>query len=511
LSAALCAGLLLAPVVAGKTFDPESFGARPGGDPAANTRAIQAALDAAAAERGGTVALEGPGVFDLAAQGPDAYHPGHRYCLELRSDGLTLSIGPQVTLRLADGEQSDDTGPVDVVVWRARRAVRITGGGTISGNAAGQRRWRAQAVRYAPITNGNLVAGYGGQDAHNEQIRIDDVALVDHFSNAVYLAGHPSNRDRDIRITDVRARGTGEGVLVMNADAVTLEGNHYERLGVPNVPGDGFELWNVAGFRVLRTMVRGRLGGSGIELYGSRDGVVDGFSIGGGVGGVGIQENAAQGSYAERIEVRNGAITLAGPGTGVFTKGARVRHVTVASVAVQGGSHPGSIGFQISMDNVDARPSDDWRQQGPVTLENCRAYGNDVGLLVKTVAGLTVTGGDYSANAATPASDGIRWVGQANAYRRADTRDLVIRGVRTVGNKRYGIHIDGERLIGREPLGSVTECSPAEDGRAATVHVTSIASPDVARNLRFDASCSPAARSTAASPSPAPSPSPAVP
>jgi hypothetical protein len=42
-------------------------------------------------------------------------------------------------------------------------------------------------------------------------------------------------------------------------------------------------------------------------------------------------------------------------------------------------------------------------------------------------------------------------MGQANAYMRADTRDLVIRGIRAIGNRRYGIHIDGQHLVGREP------------------------------------------------------------
>lgn len=507
MSAALWAALLLAPAVAAKVFDPASFGARPGGDPAANTRAIQAALDAAGAAGGGTVALTQPGVYDLAAQGENPYRPQARYCLDLRSDGLTLSIGPGVTLQLGYGQQSAETGPVDVVVWRARRGVRITGGGTISGNTAGQRLWRDA---YAQITNGNLIAGYGADDARNEGIRIDDVALEDHFSNAIYLGGRPGNRDRDIRISNVRARNTGEGVVVANADDVILSGNRYESAGVVNHPGDGFELWNVAGFRVLSTVVRGRLGGSAIDLFGASDGIVEFFSIEGGVEGVGIQENTSLGTYAERIEVKTGSVMLADAGTGVFTKGARVRHVTVASVSVQGSRRPGTIGFQVSLDNVAARPSDDWRQQGPVTLKDCSAHGNDVGLLIKTVAGLTVSGGDYSANTASAGSDGIRWIGQANAYRRADTRDLMIRGVRAIGNTRYGIHIDGQRLVGREPRGSITECVQSGGGRVATsVHVTSIASPAVARDLTIDASCAPAPPS-AAPPSPAASPSPAA-
>jgi hypothetical protein len=502
LSAALCAALLLVPVVAAKTFDPATFGAQPGADPAVNTRAIQEALDAAAAAGGGTVALTDPGVYDLAPQGPNPYQQGHRYCLEIRGDRLILSIGPEVTLQLARRQHVEETGAVDVVIWRARRDVRITGGGTISGNAPNQDTWGSG---YAQITHGNVVAGYGAPDARNERIRIDDVSLVDHFSNAVYLSGDPRNPDLDIRIRAVRARDTGEGILVMNAANVTLSDNQYANTRVPDHPGDGLELWNVEGFRILRSVVRGKLGGSAIDLYGARDGVVDGFSIENGLEGVGIQENTALGAYAERIEVKNGTIMMGGAGSGVFTKGARVRHVTFASVAVQGGKRPGTIGFQIGMDNIDARPSDDWRQQGPVTLKDCSAYGNDVGLLIKTVAGLTVSGGDYSANVASPSSDGIRWMGQRNAYRRADTRDLVMRGVRAIGNTRHGILIDGQRLLGREPRGSITGCV-ADGGRAATrVHVDSIASPAIARDLTFDASCAPLG------PSPKPPPSPAVP
>jgi len=507
LSAALCAALLLAVPAAQATFDPARFGASPGGDPAANTRAIQAAIDAAGKAGGGTVALDQPGVYDLAAQGPNPYQPGHRYCLDLRAHGLTLRIGPEVTLRLADGQQADDTGAVDVLVWRGRRGLRITGGGTVDGNTAGQKGWSSG---YSQITNGCLVAGYGTKDAHNERIRIDGVVLVDHFSNAIYLDGHPENRDRDIRITDVRARDTGEGPLVMNADDVTLSGNTYENKRVFDHPGDGFELWNVTGFRVLRTTVRGLMGGSAIDLYGSRDGVVDGFTIEGGREGVGIAENTALGVYAERLQVKNGSVMLAGPGTGVFTKGARVRQVTISSVAVQGGSYVGAIGFQISMDNVEGRPSDDWRQQGPITLEDCKAYGNDVGLLIKTVAALTVSGGEFSANTASPFSDGIRWIGQEHAYRRADTRDLVLRDVSTVGNRRYGIYIDGQRLVGREPRGSITGCSPLGSGRAV-VHVADAGSPEVAKDLVLDAPCTSndAVPTVAPSPAPKPAPSPA--
>jgi hypothetical protein len=485
LTAAVWAAVVLAPPLSLAAVDPAAFGARPGGDPAANTRALQAALDAAGSRGGGTVAVTAPGVYDLAAQGRNPYHKGHRYCLELRFDGQTLRLGAGVTLRLADGQQADDTGPVDVVIWGARRDLRITGPGTITGNTAGQRGW---SHGYGQISKGILIAGYWTDRGRNDGIRIDGLTLADHFSNAIYLNGHPDNRDRRIRIEGVTARDTGEGPLVVNADHVTLADNTYENASVARHPGDGFELWNVTRFRVRRTTVRGRLAGSAIDLYGARDGIVDGFTIEGGVEGVAVQENISIATYSERVEVRNGTVTLAGAGSGVLTNGARVRHVRISNVEVGGGSLPGTIGFQVSSQNVPSRPSDDWRQQGPVTLKDCAARDNDVGLLVKTVAGLTVEGGDYSGNDATAASDGIRWIGQANAIRRHDTRGLVLRRVTATGNRRYGIHLDAEGRSGLAPTGSITRCRLAGNGQGG-LRVSSAPGDELARDLLLDDSC----------------------
>ena len=86
---------VLTPVLAASTIDAARFGARPGGDAAANTRAIQAALDAAGSAGGGTVAINRPGVYDLAVQGPNPYFRGHQYCLELRFDNLHYASVPR--------------------------------------------------------------------------------------------------------------------------------------------------------------------------------------------------------------------------------------------------------------------------------------------------------------------------------------------------------------------------------------------------------------------------------
>jgi hypothetical protein len=482
---AVWAALLLAPAAAGTVADASRFGARPGADGATNTRAIQAALDEVGSAGGGTAAITRPGVYDLAVQGPSPYHEGHRYCLDLRHDGLTLRIGRGVTLRLADGQQADATGAVDVVVWRSRKDLLITGGGTITGNTAGQRGWTRG---YAQASHGTLLAGYAEADSNNERITIEDVTLADHFSNPITIRGRPESRDGWIKIARVRARDTGEGPLVMNADDVTLEDVTYENEKVEDHPGDGLELWNVTGFLITRATVRGMLGGSGIDLFGARYGKVDGFTIEGVREGIAITENFALRTYTDRVEIKNGTVRLARAGTGVFTKGVRVRDVTLTAVKVLGPSVPGAIGFQISSDNMQRNPSDDWRQEGPITLENCEARGLDIGLLIKTVANLIVRGGDYSDNVASPHSDGILWMGQGNARSQHDTRGLLLRGVKATGNRRFGLNLDAQDLTGREPQGFLADCSFG-DNRVEGYHLTRPLGHEFVKDLWVDGAC----------------------
>src|SRR5688572_13334694 len=119
----------------------EAYGAAPGADPAVNTQAIQRALSEAGAQGGGIVTLTTAGTFDLAVQGPNRYFHGNQFCLDVDADGVTLRLAPDVVLRLADGQQTDAAGPVDVVILTGARNVAVDGGGTIRGNTAGQRGW----------------------------------------------------------------------------------------------------------------------------------------------------------------------------------------------------------------------------------------------------------------------------------------------------------------------------------------------------------------------------------
>ena len=485
LGAALSPGPALAAPPAATAVDAARFGARPGADAAANTKAIQAALDAAGSAGGGTAAVTLPGVYDLAAQGPSPYQIGHRYCLDIRHDRVTLSIGRGVTLRLADGQQADATGPVDVVVWRSRKDLRFTGGGTLTGNTAGQRGWTRG---YAQAIYGTLLAGYAEAESNNERVTIEDLTLADHFSNAVNVNGRPESRDVGIRIARVRARDTGEGVLVSNADDVALEDVVYENKAVKDHPGDGLELWNVTRFLIARATVRGLLGGSGIDLFGARYGKVDGFMIEGSRQGVAIRENFALRTYSDRVEISNGTVRLVQAGNGVFTKGVRVRDLTLKAVKVLGPSVAGSIGFQISADNVQKSPTDDWRQEGPVTLEDCEARGLDIGLLIKTVANLSVKGGDYSDNKATPHSDGILWMGQGNARSQQDTRGLLLRGVKATGNSQFGLHLNAQDLRGREPQGFITDCAFGGN-KLEGYHLSRPLGHEFVRDLWVDGAC----------------------
>jgi hypothetical protein len=386
-------------------------------------------------------------------------------------------------------------------VWRGRKDLRLTGGGTISGNTRGQRGW---SRGYSQITNGTLVAGYGDATGSNERVTIEDLTLLDHFSNALVVSGWADTRDHAIKILGVRARDTGEGPLVMNADDVTMRDVSFENVSVPAPahPGDGLELWNVARFVMSGITVRGMLGGSAIDLYGARYGTLEDFVIEGVREGLSVAENTSMHTYSDRVLVKNGTIRLTGVGTALFTKGVRVRDVTISAVKAFGPSLPGSIGFQISSDNAQKSPDDNWRQEGPVTLEGCEARGFDVGLLIKTVANLSVKGGEYSDNQATPHSDGILWMGQGNARAREDTRGLFVSGVSAHGNRRVGMHIDAQGIMGFEADGFLSNCSFGGNG-ADGYHV-SYTEPGLIEigNLTVDKKC----HSFAVIPSPSPVP-----
>ena len=202
---------------------------------------------------------------------------------------------------------------MDIVIWSARRNLHIGGGGAILGNTAGQRGWTRG---YSQITSGVIVFSHGRAGARSEKILIEDLVLADHFSNAINLSGwsrQPRPRRPDRQHSP--ARDTGEGPQVMHADDVIMRDNTFENATVSPHPGDGFELWNVSGFLLENLTVRGILGGSAIDLYGARNGTVDGFVIEGHEG-IAVQENAALHTYSERVRVRNGVITLTA-GTGI--------------------------------------------------------------------------------------------------------------------------------------------------------------------------------------------------
>src|SRR5512139_4081668 len=73
------------------TFYPAGYGAK-GDGLTDDTVAIQAALTAAAVA-GGVVSLPQPGTYILTAQGSNPYQAGHRYCLDIAGNNVTLLLG----------------------------------------------------------------------------------------------------------------------------------------------------------------------------------------------------------------------------------------------------------------------------------------------------------------------------------------------------------------------------------------------------------------------------------
>jgi hypothetical protein len=117
------------------------------------------------------------------------------------------------------------------------------------------------------------------------------------------------------------------------------------------------------------------------------------------------------------------------------------------------------------------------------------------------VANLSVKGGDYSDNRATPHSDGILWMGQGNARSPDDTRGLLMNAFKATGNRRFGLHLDSQGLRGREPEGHLIACSLAGNG-VEGYHLTKDVGHEFVKDLWVDGPCFQA--SAAFSPAPQP-------
>jgi hypothetical protein len=201
-----------------------------------NAAAINAALVAVNTAGGGTVAITTPGTYLLTAI-TNPYASGRKCLIDLGdgSSNVTLYVGTGVTLKMADGQQVD-AAPVDLVVFRNGTRIRVTGGGTITGNTAGQTGWTQSATgtengtRYGQVTPGCIIRCYGTTNVYetywNTEISIDNIRLTDHFGNCTNLFAC-----KGLTLRDIYGENCGEGIETNNSGRVTADNVRYVDTG----------------------------------------------------------------------------------------------------------------------------------------------------------------------------------------------------------------------------------------------------------------------------------------
>jgi hypothetical protein len=371
------------------------------------TLGIQAALDANT--DGGTVFMPA-GTYLLEVQGANPYQAGNQCCLEIKNDNTALFISPGAVLRLADGQQTDAGGAVDMIIFSARSRVHIYGGGRVTGNTAGQAGWSGG---YAQINNGCIIRGFGAYT----DILIENLQLDDHFSNPVNLGKSPTRGSRVI-LRNLYGFDCGEGFQCITVDDLRMENLTYRDISDVAV-GDGIEISDCADFSITKCNVSDNGAGSAFDLFGSRNGVLSDFVVNDWSDGIGLATTSG-GTIANQIVISNGVIracraanTIGNPDGGVA-----FHNVSVYSCA--------GTPFQFLGRNTHPE----------VTLSGCMFSGNSQAGLV--YGDRTVKFDACHFSNCTDDS-GLRIMRSGSSV-----PDVQIVGGSCSNNSKYGIEIDGQ-------------------------------------------------------------------
>lgn len=435
--------LFLTVTACAQTYRAEDNGANP--TLASNSAAIQATLEQASA--GGIVTITTPGTYLLTPQGDNPYDAGHKYCLLMAHDNVTLFVGAGVVLKLADNQQS--IAPIDIIVFQGRNNLTFDGSGEITGNSFNQSGWSGG---YSQIDHGIIISGYGSSTRANSNIKVRNLTLSRHFSNPINIDARFGLRNSSIQITNVTSIDCGEGIQVIKADDVEISDCNVTSPTHVAV-GDAIEVSDVAGFLITRNAVSNHWYGSGFDIYGSQDGTVENFTADDCVNGVNVHYSPSSSvTDPEDILVQNGTITnprgasLAEGCDGLEAIGAVLTNIVFRNVKIQGTQN--AIGIQ-TLTGVGSKTI------GPVTIEDCEVTGASYGIFAAVpISGLTIRRGNYSHNSV----DGIRLL-YGPGMNAGDVKDLRIENLIAAENGRYGIFLDNQGFTVPQITGSIGDCT----------------------------------------------------
>jgi hypothetical protein len=434
--------LFIAATACAQTFRAEDNGASP--TLASNSAAIQETLDQASA--GGTVTITTPGTYLLTPQGDNPYYSGHKYCLLMAHDNVTLFVGAGVVLKLADNQQSDK--PIDIIIFQGRNNLTFDGTGEISGNSFNQNGWSGG---YSQIDHGIIISGSGSPGKANSNIAIKNLTLSRHFSNPINIDAAFGLRNGNIQIINVTSIDCGEGIQVIKADDIEISDCHVTSPTHVAV-GDAIEISDVTRFHITRNTVSNHWYGSAFDIFGSQDGTIENFTVDDCVNGVNVHYSPTSlVTDPENVVVQNGTITnprgaaVTGTCDGLEAIGAVLNNIVFRNVKIQGTQY--AIGIQTLVEGGS-------KATGPVTIEDCEVTGASHGILaVVPISDFTIRGGSYSNNLI----DGIHFLYGAGLAA-SDVKNLTIENVTAADNGRYGVFLDNQGHIVPQIGGSISDC-----------------------------------------------------
>lgn len=428
------AGLL---AVSQAVYNVTSYGAAGGSD---STSGIQAAMDAAGAAGGGVVYVPpSADAYLLTVAGTHTGLADHKYCLKFNYDNITLYIDTGATLKLADAQQADGA-PVDMIVGVDLAHITITGGGTITGNTAGQTGWSGG---YAQVTSGCLIYIWGTNGGGCSHITISDLTLSDHFSNPIEINNYTQYDGSYVRLENLYCSAFGEGPSVGNSRHVYVADVYVNDTANVSV-GDGVQVENSKDVVITGIQVKTNGGGAAIEAAGSQQVVISDFVIDGWSTGISIQSTLTLDTTD--ISVIGGQIlNCATVGIEIIEWYATsVSRITLSGCVIRSCA---TAGIYLAYTNAPIT--------GPVTIVDCEATGCGYGFVsAGAVKDLSIIGGRYDDNTNGGVVYGYGY-GTATA---ADTVGLLITGVSAKDNGAWGIEFADGGTSDRYPTGLVSNC-----------------------------------------------------
>jgi hypothetical protein len=403
-----------------------------------DTAAIQAALDACGAAGGGVVWIPiAAHNYILTAAGVNTYKTNtptepHQYCLDLKYDNATLQIDG--VLQLANGQQTDAAGAVDLIVMGNRKHITLTGRGSIIGNTAGQTGWTQGYEQNSE--HGGIIVSYGDVVNHVEDLLIEGLTLGDHFSNPINIGYGAVAVNQRVVLRNLYGYNCGEGFQVLGTNAVTVENVRYEDLtGVSG--GDDIEVSSCSNFLIDQCTVKGSGGGSAFDLTKSLHGVLSNFVVDK-TNGDAFDIQPGVGQTVTDIVACNGVVNAP---TGFGISGDTIDRIHVSNIQFTAQGTPGA-GSNFCMGgkvHVTDR----------IVVDNCSFDGFGSGISIGTVNNYTLSNISIK-NCAV----GIGWTGKSYADTVADVANLLWDGI-TIDTTTYAINFQGNSIAGKDPTGAI--------------------------------------------------------